>query len=70
MGIVKTMGGFCYIECDTQNCNKKIEQNDENALKQLAKICGWENKGDKWACSDCVEKQAPKTKKKKSSKSK
>jgi len=57
MGIVRTMGKFCYVECDDQNCTKKMENNDEELLKQLAKLCGWENNGTRWACPDCVEKQ-------------
>ena len=58
MGIIRTMGGYCYIECDTQNCNKKVEQNDEKALKQLAKLCNWENRGERWICPECLAKQA------------
>jgi len=57
MGLVKTMGGFCYVECDDQNCNKKIEKNDEKALKQLAEVCGWESRGDQWTCPECAKKQ-------------
>ncbi len=57
MGIVRTMGKFCYVECDDQNCTKKMENNDEDLLKQLAKLCGWEINGTRWACPDCVEKQ-------------
>jgi len=62
MGIVQTMGGYCYIECDIQNCNKKVEQNDEKALKQLAKLCKWENRGERWICPGCLEKEAQKKK--------
>jgi len=57
MGIVRTMGKFCYVECDDQNCTKKMENNDEELLKQLAKLCDWENMGTKWICPDCSEKR-------------
>ena len=57
MGIVRTMGKFCYVECDDQNCTKKMENNDEELLKQLAKLCDWENIGAKWICPDCAEKK-------------
>ncbi len=57
MGIVRTMGQFCYIECDEHNCSKKIEHIDENILKQLARICEWENKGPQWLCPDCAGKE-------------
>ncbi len=69
MALVRTIGTFCYIACDRRNCTRKIEQNDEEALLQLAKICGWERRGDRWVCSECVKKEPPKTGKKKSSKS-
>ena len=69
MGLVKTMGTFCFVECDMRNCNKKIEQNEEKALKQLAKLCGWEERGDRWICSECVKKET-KRKAKKSPRSK
>ncbi len=65
MGIVKGMYAFCYVECDGQNCNKKIEKNGEDALKQLAKICGWEHRDDRWLCPECVKKESSRKKAKK-----
>ncbi len=62
MGLVKTMGRFCYVECDDQNCNKKIEKNDEDALKKLAEVCDWESRGDRWLCPECVKKEPVKKK--------
>ena len=56
MGIITTMGKFCYVECDMPNCNKKMEHNDEKLLKKLAKSCGWENRDEQWICPNCVEK--------------
>ncbi len=60
MGIVKTMAGFGYIECDADNCRKKIEHNEWNVPKQLAKLCGWENIVDRWLCPECLKKDPPK----------
>ena len=68
IGFVKTMGGFCYVKCDDRNCDNKIEQHDVDALKNLAKICGWERRGQRRLCPECVNKEPPK--KKRSSKSK
>lgn len=59
MGLVKTMGGFCYVECNTRNCNKKIEQQDVDALKRLAKICDWKSRGERWLCPECGKKEPP-----------
>ncbi len=56
MGMVRTIGRFCYVECDDANCNKKIENNDEGVLMQLAKMCDWKNTNTKWLCPDCIEK--------------
>ena len=71
MGLVKTMGTFRFIECDMWNCNKKIEQNenDEKALMKLAKLCGWEQRSDRWICSECMKKE-PKKRVKRSVRSK
>ncbi len=71
MGIIRTMGKFCYVECDLPNCNKKMEHIDEKVLKELAKLCGWVNRGNQWICPVCAEKSTLKTtpsKKKKKSK--
>lgn len=56
MGLVRTMGKFCFVQCDWSGCNKKMENNDEKMLVSLAKSCGWLNKGDQWLCPDCKEK--------------
>ncbi len=68
MTVVKTMGKFCYIQCDTQNCNKKIEKNDEKTLPEFAKLCGWKSKSNQWTCPDCQEKEKAKKKAKKTPK--
>ena len=57
MGIIKTMGKFCYIQCDLQNCSKKIEKNDQDTLQEFAKLCGWKSRGSQWICPDCLEKE-------------
>ena len=56
MGIIRTMGKFCYVECDLPNCNKKMEHIDEKVLKELAKLCGWMNRGNQWLCPECSER--------------
>lgn len=56
MGIIRTMGKFCYVECDLPNCNKKMEHIDEKVLKELAKLCGWMNRGNQWICPVCAER--------------
>ena len=55
MGLIRTMGKFCYVECDTQNCTKKMEHIDEKLLRQLAGLCGWERRGNQWICPNCAE---------------
>jgi len=70
MGLITTMGKFCYIECDMLNCNKKIEKSDETLLKELAHICGWEYRADQWICPTCTEKEKAKKKLKRSPKAK
>ena len=57
MGLIRTMGGFCYVECDTRNCNKKMEHVDERLLRELAGLCGWESRGNEWICPECVKKE-------------
>ena len=63
MGIIRTMGKFCYVECDLSNCNKKMEHIDEKVLKELAKLCGWMNRGNQWVCPGCAEETKKKRKK-------
>jgi hypothetical protein len=63
MGIIRTMGKFCYVECDQPNCNKKMEHIDEKVLKELAKLCGWMNRGNQWVCPGCAEETKKKRKK-------
>ncbi len=60
MGLVVTMGKFCFIQCDGQGCSKKMENNDEKMLKDIAKTCGWTDKGDSWLCPSCSEKPGKK----------
>ena len=56
MGLIRTMGKFCFVQCDWSGCNKKMENNDEKMLISLAKSCGWLNKGEQWLCPECKEK--------------
>ena len=70
MSIIKTMGKFCYIQCDMQNCSKKIEKNDEDTLQEFAKLCGWKIKGKQWICPSCLEKEQEKKKEAKPGKTK
>jgi len=62
MGLILTTGNFCYVECDSRNCTKKMEHVDERVLRQLAGLCGWESRGDQWMCPNCAEipKKGPK----------
>jgi hypothetical protein len=57
MGLIRTMGKFCHVECDTRNCNKKMEHIDERVLQQLAGLCGWERRRKQWICPECVNKE-------------
>jgi len=60
MGFVRTMGTFCYVECDMRNCGKKYEHVDVKLLNEMAMLCGWEHKRDQWICPECVEKEKSK----------
>jgi hypothetical protein len=55
MGLICTTSGFCFVECDTWNCNKKVEHSDEGRLRELAGWCGWENRDHQWICPNCAE---------------
>lgn len=55
MALVTSGTKFCFIECDSQNCNKKIENVGEKPLRDIAELCGWKHKGNRWACPDCAE---------------
>jgi hypothetical protein len=55
MGLITTVGNYCYVQCDGRNCNKKMEHVDLKLLKDLAHLCGWENSGDRWTCPGCSE---------------
>jgi len=57
MGLIRTMGKFCYVECDARDCSHKMEHVDERLLRQLAGLCGWESRGDRWICPECVKKE-------------
>jgi hypothetical protein len=56
MGLIRASGRFCYLQCDALNCNKKMEHFDKRTLRSLAKLCGWEERGDEWICWNCAEK--------------
>jgi hypothetical protein len=56
MGLVTTMGKYCFVECDRPSCSKKIEHVDPKALQQLVRLCGWERIEDQWICVDCAAK--------------
>lgn len=65
MPIVKTMNHFNYIECDEQNCNRKIEHPHIKDLFKLADICGWrktntQNTEELWYCPKCEIVHRPK----------
>ena len=55
MGVVTAMTQFCYIECDVPDCRKKVHHYGEQILTQMAKLLGWEHRGEKWLCPHCVE---------------
>ncbi len=57
MGMIVTMQRFCYIECDTRGCGKKIEKNDKETLQDFARVCGWLKKAGRWSCPECKEKE-------------
>jgi hypothetical protein len=72
MGLVTTVGNYCYVQCDRRNCNKKLEHVDLKLLKELARVCGWERSGTQWTCPTCSERaeagKASKTKRKRNRK--
>ena len=58
MPVIKTMGHFNYIECDEQNCNRKIEHRTVKDLFTIANFAGWrETRTDDtvshWLCPTC-----------------
>jgi hypothetical protein len=55
MGLITTAGKYCYIQCDSRNCNRKMEHVDLNLLRDLAKLCGWKKDDNRWTCPACVE---------------
>ena len=57
MGLIRARENFCYIECDTPNCNRKMEHVDVKILLQVARLCGWERRGTEWICPECVKKE-------------
>jgi hypothetical protein len=58
MGLVTTVGNYCYVQCDRRNCNKKMEHVDLKLLKDLARLCGWERSDSQWTCTSCSEQPA------------
>jgi hypothetical protein len=56
MGLVTTMGKYCFIKCDGPHCSKKIEHLDPEQVKQLARLCDWQSYGDRWICPACAKK--------------
>ncbi len=61
MSLITTMGKYCFIQCDAQDCTKKIEHIDPEQVQQLVKLCGWEKIGDQWNCPDCKARRPSKT---------
>ena len=57
MALVLTMGNFCYVECDSRNCNRKIEHTNETHLRDLADMVGWKNIQMHWLCPKCGTSQ-------------
>ena len=53
MGLIRSSGNFCYIECDMQNCTRKMENVEERLLRRLARLCGWKSRGTQWICPTC-----------------
>ena len=57
MGIVSNAWAkFGYVKCDGPNCNKKLDVSDLKMLEQVALLSGWKNRGDRWICPICAEK--------------
>ena len=56
MGVVTSMTNFCYLQCDNSNCRKKVHHYGEMILKQMARLLGWENRGEQWLCPSCVKR--------------
>jgi hypothetical protein len=62
MGLVTTVGNYCYVQCDRRDCNNKIEHIDIKLLKDLSRLCGWKRSGSQWTCQSCskqVEDRKP-----------
>jgi hypothetical protein len=57
MGLAGAGRKFCYIQCDESDCGKKLHHYSEEILNQSARLLGWENSRDKWACPSCTEKR-------------
>jgi hypothetical protein len=57
MGLVAIGTKFWHIQCDERNCGKKLHHYGEEILKQSAKLLGWENRHNKWACPSCTEER-------------
>jgi hypothetical protein len=55
MGLVTTVGNYCFVRCDRRNCNNKMEHIDLKLLKDLARLCGWKHSGSQWTCPTCSE---------------
>lgn len=60
MGLVTTVGQYCYVQCDQRNCNRKMEHIDQALLKDLARLCGWKHNRGRWTCPACAQQSAPK----------
>ncbi len=61
MGVEIALTEFCHIQCDELNCGKKVHHYGEQVLKQMAKLLGWKNMGDKWLCPLCAQKNEQET---------
>ena len=56
MGVGISTTNFCYLQCDESNCGKKMHHYGERVLKQMARLLGWENRGEQWFCPDCAKR--------------
>ena len=61
MGLVATGSNFWHIQCDKSHCGKKLHHYGEELLKQSARLLGWEDRHNEWACPSCAERQRKRT---------
>jgi len=58
IGFNKCGSKFFIISCDQQNCNHKIEGNDEAWLLEFMGAVEWEQVGSFWFCPECQKERA------------